>query len=294
VAHPSVPADGVESSRSAELYVTIAPPRASTPTSRPIVGPTDELESPRSIRERLLRRRADVPLSHSAVVVLHGVTKAYPGGVVALRDLDLVVPEGDFVFLVGPSGAGKTTIIKLLIRDELATRGEVYVDGHDLARLPRKMVPRIRRRIGIVFQDFKLLPRKSVFENVAFALEVTGTPRRKIGPAVERVLALVGLSAQSEQLPSTLSGGEQQRTAIARALVHDPRVIIADEPTGNLDPLISWEIIQLLLRINELGVTILMATHNVEIVTALRKRVVALEEGRIVRDELGGVYHRLD
>jgi len=172
--------------------------------------------------------------------------------------------------------------------------GEVYVDGHDLARLPRRQVPRIRRRIGIVFQDYKLLPRKSVCENVAFALEVTGTPRRRIRPAVERVIALVGLGAQADQLPSTLSGGEQQRTAIARALVHDPRVIIADEPTGNLDPLISWEIIQLLLRINELGVTVLMATHDAEVVTALRKRVVALEEGRVVRDETGGAYHRQD
>jgi len=246
------------------------------------------------MRERLLRRRLDDPSTNSAVVVLRDVTKGYPGGNVALRDVDLEIPEGDFVFLVGPSGAGKSTIIKLLIRDELATRGEVYVDGHDLARLPRRMVPRIRRRIGIVFQDYKLLPRKSVFENVAFALEVTGTPRRRIRPAVERVIALVGLSAQAGQLPSTLSGGEQQRTAIARALVHDPRVIIADEPTGNLDPLISWEIIQLLLRINELGVTVLMATHDAEVVTALRKRVVALEEGRVVRDETGGAYHRQD
>jgi cell division transport system ATP-binding protein len=245
------------------------------------------------MRDRLLRRRPGVPTSN-AVVVLHDVTKEFPGGNVALRDVDLVIPEGDFVFLVGPSGAGKSTLTKLLIRDELATRGEVYVDGHDLARLPRKQVPRIRRRIGIVFQDFKLLPTKSVRENVAFALEVTGTPRRRIRPAVDRVLALVGLSAQADQLPSTLSGGEQQRTAIARALVHDPRIIIADEPTGNLDPLISWEIIQLLLRINELGVTVLMATHDAEVVTALRKRVVALEEGRIVRDELGGAYHRED
>jgi cell division transport system ATP-binding protein len=153
-------------------------------------------------------------------------------------------------------------------------------------------VPRLRRQIGIVFQDFKLLPNKTVSENVAFALEVTGTPARIIGPAVERVLAIVGLSAQSRQRPSTLSGGEQQRTAIARALVHDPKVIIADEPTGNLDPLISWEIIQLLLRINQLGTTVLMATHNAEVVTALRKRVVALEEGRVVRDEVGGYHHQ--
>ena len=157
-----------------------------------------------------------------AVVVLHDVTKTYPNGNVALRDVDLVVPEGDFVFLVGPSGAGKSTLIKLLIRDEIATEGAVILDGQDLARLARREVPRIRRKIGIIFQDFKLLPTKTVRENVAFALEVTGTPRRQIGPAVDRVLALVGLTAQARQLPSTLSGGEQQRTAIARALVHDP------------------------------------------------------------------------
>jgi cell division transport system ATP-binding protein len=150
----------------------------------------------------------------------------------------------------------------------------------------------VRRKIGIVFQDFKLLPRKSVRENIAFALEVTGTPRRKIRPAVDRALARVGLTRQAEQYPNHLSGGEQQRTAIARALVHDPRIVIADEPTGNLDPLISWEILQLLLRINELGVTVLMATHDADVVTALRKRVVALEEGRVIRDEVGGGYHR--
>ena len=184
--------------------------------------------------------------------------------------------------------------MKLLIRDEVATSGVVVVDGEDLARLPRRKVPKMRRKIGIIFQDFKLLPTKTVWENVAFALEVTGTPRRKVKPAVDRVLALVGLTAQAGQTPNQLSGGEQQRTAIARALVHDPRLIIADEPTGNLDPLISWEILQLLLRINELGVTVLMATHNADVVTALRRRVVALEEGRIIRDEVGGAYHRED
>ena len=225
---------------------------------------------------------------------MHDVTMEYPNGNVALRDVDLVIPEGDFVFLVGPSGAGKSTLMRLIIRDEVATRGQVFLDGADLARLSRRGVPKIRRKIGTIFQDFKLLPRKTVWENVAFALEVTGTPRRRIRPAVDRVLALVGLTAQARQTPTQLSGGEQQRTAIARALVHDPRIIIADEPTGNLDPLISWEILQLLLRINELGVTVMMATHNAEVVTALRKRVVALEEGRIIRDEVGGAYHRED
>jgi cell division transport system ATP-binding protein len=224
-------------------------------------------------------------------IALRDVTKVYPNGRHALSDVDLVVPEGDFVFLVGPSGAGKSTLIKLLVRDQLATSGDVYIAGFELSSLRGRDIPRLRRQIGIVFQDFKLLPRKTVRENVAFALEVTGTPRRRIGPIVDRALALVGLTGQAEQRPNQLSGGEQQRTAIARAMVHDPRVVIADEPTGNLDPLISWEIIQLLLRINDMGTTVLMATHNAEVVTALRKRVVALEEGRVVRDEVGG-YHR--
>jgi cell division transport system ATP-binding protein len=228
------------------------------------------------------------------VLVLNDVTKAYPNGREALKDVDLIVPEGDFVFLVGASGAGKSTLMKLLIRDELATMGTVMLDGDDLSRLPRRKVPIVRRKIGIVFQDFKLLPRKTVRENIGFALEVTGTSRRRIRPAVDRVLSLVGLTQQAEQYPNQLSGGEQQRTAIARALVHDPRIVIADEPTGNLDPLISWEILQLLLRINELGVTVLMATHDADVVTALRKRVVALEEGRVIRDEVGGAYHRTD
>ncbi len=252
-------------------------------------------ESPaRSFRNRLFGAPREHATADRAVLVLHDVTKTYPNGKEALRDVDLVIPEGDFVFLVGPSGAGKSTLLKLLFRDEIATHGDVILDGQDLARISRRQVPKVRRKIGIVFQDFKLLPRKSVWENVAFALEVTGTPRRRIRPAVDRVLALVGLTAQSAQMPGQLSGGEQQRTAIARALVHDPRLIIADEPTGNLDPLISWEILQLLLRINELGVTVLMATHNADVVTALRKRVVALEEGRIIRDEVGGAYHRTD
>jgi cell division transport system ATP-binding protein len=233
----------------------------------------------------------DLKALQEASIALHDVTMIYPNGRRALSDVDLVVPDGDFVFLVGPSGAGKTTLTRLLLRDETATNGLVFVDGRDVARLTRREVPQLRRRIGIVFQDFKLLPSKTVRENVAFALEVTGTPRERIGPAVERALALVGLTAQSEQRPTQLSGGEQQRTAIARAMVHSPRIVIADEPTGNLDPLISWEILKLLLHINELGTTVLIATHNAEVVTALRKRVIALEDGRIVRDEVGG-YRR--
>jgi cell division transport system ATP-binding protein len=224
-------------------------------------------------------------------VSMSEVTKVYPNGKHAIEDIDLDVPEGDFVFLVGPSGAGKSTLIKLLVCDEIPTSGSVSVAGFDLDTIRRGDVPKLRRRIGIVFQDFRLLPRKTVRENVAFALEVTGAPRRSIQATVDRLLALVGLSAQADQRPGQLSGGEMQRAAIARAMVHDPELVIADEPTGNLDPLISWEIIQLLLRINEMGTTVLMATHNAEVVTALRKRVVALESGRIIRDEVGG-YHR--
>ncbi|MFV2063459.1 MAG: cell division ATP-binding protein FtsE [Chloroflexota bacterium] len=220
-----------------------------------------------------------------------GVNKTYPNGKQALIEIDLLIPEGDFIFLVGPSGAGKSTLIKLLVRDEIATDGVVLVAEYDLGHMSKKDVPLLRRKIGIVFQDFRLLPRKTVYENVAFALEVTGTPKSFVDPAVERALALVGLTEQAEQRPDQLSGGEMQRTAIARAMVHDPRLIIADEPTGNLDPLISWEIIQLLLRINEMGTTVMMATHDAEVVTALRRRVVALEDGRVVRDEVGG-YHR--
>ena len=251
----------------------------------PAVRPDGEIASAQDATFR------DVPEARRISIALEDVGKVYPNGRRALADVDLIVPDGDFVFLVGPSGAGKSTLIKLLIRDELPTSGTVFVAGRDVRRMPRREVPRLRRRIGIVFQDYKLLPHKSVRDNVAFALEVTGTPGRQIGPAVERVLALVGLTGAAGQFPNQLSGGEQQRTAIARALVHEPRVVIADEPTGNLDPLISWEIIQLLLRINELGTTVLMATHNAEVVTALRRRVVALEDGRVVRDEVGG-YHR--
>ena len=220
------------------------------------------------------------------------VTKDYPKLGAALNDVSFSVGKGEFVFLTGPSGAGKSTILKLIFMEERPTDGEVRVAGLSSVTIRPRDIPKLRRKLGIVFQDFRLLEDRTAEANIAFALEVTGTPRRKIRPAVDRALALVGLTRQAEQYPNQLSGGEQQRTAIARALVHDPRIVIADEPTGNLDPLISWEILQLLLRINELGVTVLMATHDADVVTALRKRVVALEEGRVIRDEVGGGYHR--
>ena len=235
-----------------------------------------------------VRERADA----QPVISMVDVGMTYPNGKVALADVNVNIPAGDFVFLVGPSGAGKSTFIRLLIREQLATSGRVMVAGRDLARMRRGQVPKLRRRIGIVFQDFRLLPAKTVYENVAFALEVTGAPRAHIRRRVPQLLNLVGLHEHDDHLPNQLSGGEQQRVAIARALVHDPAMLIADEPTGNLDPVTSWEIIQLLIQINELGTTVLMATHNQEIVNAMRRRVLALEHGTLVRDESGAAYER--
>ncbi len=234
--------------------------------------------------------RTAAPAESVITMIDAGVT--YPNGKVALSEVNITIPRGDFVFLVGASGAGKTTFIRLLIREVLPTAGRVHVAGRDLLRLRRRDLPYLRRRIGIVFQDFRLLPAKTVFENVAFALEVTGASRGEIRHRVPMLLNLVGLHQHGDHLPTQLSGGEQQRVAIARALVHDPAILIADEPTGNLDPVTSWEIIQLLIQINALGTTVLMATHNQEIVNAMRRRVLALEGGMLVRDEPEAAYER--
>jgi cell division transport system ATP-binding protein len=240
----------------------------------------------------LLRRRTRSEDADAPVIAMVDVGMTYPNGKVALADVSVTIPSGDFVFLVGPSGAGKSTFIRLLIREQLPTHGEVTVAGRDLLRMRRGQVPTLRRRIGIVFQDFRLLPTKTVWENVAFALDVTGAPRAEIRERVPQLLNLVGLQDHAHHLPTQLSGGEQQRTAIARALVHDPAILIADEPTGNLDPVTSWGIIQLLIQINQLGTTVLMATHNQEIVNAMRRRVLALEDGHLVRDESAAAYER--
>ena len=240
----------------------------------------------------LARPIAPRPTTGEPVITLTDVGMTYPNGKVALEDVTVTILAGDFVFLVGPSGAGKSTVIRLLIREQLATAGRVLVAGRDLARMRRSQVPALRRRIGIVFQDFRLLPAKTVFENVAFALEVTGATRQEIRRRVPQLLNLVGLHEHDDHLPTQLSGGELQRVAIARALVHDPAMLIADEPTGNLDPVTSWEIIQLLIQINAMGTTVLMATHNQEIVNAMRRRVLALEHGMLVRDESGAAYER--
>jgi cell division transport system ATP-binding protein len=238
---------------------------------------------------RGLLRPGDGPM-----VVFDAVTKTYDETVVGLEDVSLTIDAGEFVFLVGASGSGKSTFIRLVIKELEPTAGGISVGGRDLTVLRRKKVPYLRREIGCVFQDFKLLPNRTAHQNVAYALEVTGESPRSIRRKVPEILSLVGLADKADRRPGEMSGGEQQRISIARAFVNHPAILIADEPTGNLDPLISWEILQLLLRINELGVTVMMATHNAEVVTALRKRVVALEEGRIIRDEVGGAYHRED
>lgn len=215
---------------------------------------------------------------------------SYDGDKPALLDVTLSVAKGEFVFIVGPSGSGKSTLIRLLLREVLPTRGEIYVAGLDVVHLRKWKVPFLRRNIGCVFQDFKLLPNKTAFENVAFALEVIGRPRRVINQLVPEVLSLVGLEDKLNSYPDELSGGEQQRVSIARAFANKPPILLADEPTGNLDPNTSMGIMTLLNRINRGGTTVIVATHDREMVDNMRKRVIALEEGKIIRDQQKGVY----
>ena len=224
------------------------------------------------------------------MIVLHHVSKVYANGATALTDVSLEIPDRDFVFLVGPSGAGKSTFIRLLIREELPTSGRVFIEGQDIARLRNGAVPYLRRKVSVIFQDFRLLPEMTVFENVAFALRVAGYKRKQIDERVLETLELVKMDNYRDRFPHQLSGGEQQRVAIARAIVHKPPVLVADEPTGNLDPDTAAETVQLLVQINALGTTLLMATHNRDLVDTMRRRVVALEAGRIVRDEQRAGY----
>jgi len=208
----------------------------------------------------------------------------------ALEDVSFRINPGEFVSIVGRSGAGKSTLIKLLIGEEKPTKGRVFFGQYEVNRLRDKDLPALRRHIGIVFQEFRLLPMKNAYENVAFALEVAGRPQSEIDELVPQVMDMVGLSDKLSNFPHELSGGEKQRVAIARAMVHRPEVIIADEPTGNLDPLNTWDVINILLKINELGTTLVLATHNKEIVNQLEKRVVTLDRGKVIRDEPKGKY----
>ncbi|MCL5289668.1 MAG: cell division ATP-binding protein FtsE [Bacillota bacterium] len=224
------------------------------------------------------------------MIQFYNVSKVYDNGVKAVSDLTLHIKKGEFVFLVGASGAGKSTLIKLIFREELPTRGQVMFNGKNIIRMKNREVPHMRRKIGMVFQDFRLLSQKTAAENVAFALEITGTSGKEIKRIVPEVLEQVGLKDKGNLLPNQMSGGEQQRVCIARAIVNNPLLIIADEPTGNLDPGTSWEIMKLFQDINRRGTTILMATHDSEIVDNMKKRVIALSNGCVVRDEESGVY----
>jgi cell division transport system ATP-binding protein len=224
------------------------------------------------------------------VIEMQGVGKVYENGTHALKGIDVFIDRNEFVYLVGPSGAGKSTFMKLIYREERPTEGLIFVNGFNLAKVKNRKIPYLRRAIGVVFQDYRLLPKLTVFENVAFAMEVIGASRKQIRQRTHEVLELVGLADKAKMLPAELSGGQQQRVAIARAIVNHPTVIIADEPTGNLDPETSNDIMRLLEQINESGTTIIMATHNKEIVNSMRKRVIAIEDGLIVRDEREGEY----
>lgn len=218
-----------------------------------------------------------------------GLSKQY-NSIRALDNVNLKINRGEFVFLVGPSGAGKSTLIKSIICEEKPTSGKILVVDRDIVKLKPEEMPYYRRKVGVVFQDFKLLPQKTVYENVAFALEVCEATRQEINDRVPKILDLVGMLKRKDNLPNELSGGERQRVSIARALIHNPKILIADEPTGNLDPVNAWEIIDLLCRINERGTTLILATHNKAIVDRLKKRVILLKDGKVVSDRIKGGY----
>lgn len=224
------------------------------------------------------------------MIEMQNVWKSYNDGTHALQGITVKIDKSEFVYVVGPSGAGKSTFIKLMYREERPSKGDIFVNGINLERIKQRKIPYIRRQIGVVFQDYRLLPRMTAFENIAFAMEVIETPPKVIKKRVQEVLSMVGLKDKGASFPAQMSGGEQQRVALARALVNNPSVIIADEPTGNLDPDNSREIMRLFEQINMRGTTVVMATHNKDIVNTMKKRVIAIESGRIVRDQQKGDY----
>jgi cell division transport system ATP-binding protein len=240
--------------------------------------------------DRAARRRAAAPPPAIPVVEFDEVSKVYPGGHVGLDRVSMKIGRGEFVFLVGPTGCGKSTCIRLLMKELESSEGDISISGHSLVDMPRKQVPKLRRNLGVVFQDYKLLPNRTVYANVAYALEVIGESRQTIRRKVPDILRLVGLSTKLHNYPDELSGGEQQRVSIARAFVNHPPLLLCDEPTGNLDPETSIGIMQLIYRINRTGTTVVVATHDKEMVDKMRRRVIELREGRVIRDEKSGLY----
>ena len=218
------------------------------------------------------------------------VTKVYEPKITALKDVDVHIDKGEFVFVLGHSGAGKSTFLKLMLREEKATKGEVIVNGYNLSKIKERDIPYMRRTLGVVFQDFRLIPNLTAYENIAFAMRVTNIDEKEIKRRVPYILNLVGLAGKRDKLPAQLSGGEQQRVAIARAIVNEPSILLADEPTGNLDPDNSWEIMKLLEEANQRGTTVIVVTHNHEIVKAMKKRVITMKKGVVISDEVGGGY----
>ena len=241
-------------------------------------------------KKELLRQKREQMIEEHGIIYLDNVSKVYSSGSPALNGISLSIGAGEFVFIVGDSGSGKSTLIKLLLRELTATSGSVYVMGHDLGKLKHRQVPRFRRNLGVVFQDFRLLNDRNVYENVAFAQRIVETPSNEIRRNVPAVLATVGLAGKYKAKTRQLSGGEQQRVALARALINSPSILLADEPTGNLDPKNSWEIMKLLEEINEQGTTVVVVTHSREIVNGMRRRVITMKKGVIVSDEEGGEY----
>lgn len=240
--------------------------------------------------KEFIRRKQEKIIEENGIIYLENVSKSYSTGSPAINDITLEIKQGEFVFIVGDSGSGKSTLIKLLLRELTATSGTVYVMGQDLAALKHRQIPKFRRNLGVVFQDFRLLNDRNVYENVAFAQRIIETPVNEIRRNVPTILATVGLAGKYKAKTKQLSGGEQQRVALARALVNRPSILLADEPTGNLDPKNSWEIMQLLEEINEQGTTVVVVTHNREIVNAMQKRVIAMKKGIIVSDQEEGEY----
>lgn len=245
-------------------------------------------------RREELRKKREQMIEEKGVIYLDNVSKVYSTGAPALNGITLSIGRGEFVFVVGDSGSGKSTLIKLLLRELTATSGSVYVMGNDLAKLKHRKVPQFRRNLGVVFQDFRLLNDRNVYENVAFAQRIVETSPKEIRRNVPAILATVGLAGKYKAKTRQLSGGEQQRVALARALVNNPSILLADEPTGNLDPKNSWEIMKLLEEINESGTTVIVVTHNKEIVNAMHKRVIAMKKGVVISDEEGGEYNYED